>query len=245
MSFSATNPTVPGENYVSSVVDSFPRHNRYVKVEASIENRYYRNFLPVNGQGVSSQINDMYTEFILTPSANSFFDLNTLFFEAKLEIEKSDGTAFENTASFSVVDGAGFLLLEKSSVFLNSSPVENNTHFGIYNLVKSYTHMKTEEVRTFGYGSLIKPIDTKINETFTAANDGTIDGYETGLRARCRQGIHLMVPITIDLASSNQFLMNGVEIRLRFDLAHPRKIITSSTANADYKYVLKNVRLHV
>ena len=54
-----------------------------------------------------------------------------------------------------------------------------------------------------------------------------------------------MVPITIDLASSNQFLMNGVEVRLRFDLAHPRKIITSSTANADYKYVLKNVRLHV
>ena len=245
MSFSATNPTVPGENYVSSVVDSFPRHNRYVKVEASIENRYYRNFLPVNGQGVSSQINDMYTEFILTPSANSFFDLNTLFFEAKLEIEKTDGTALENTDSFSVVDGAGFLLLEKSSVFLNSSPVENNTHFGIYNLVKSYTHMKTEEVRTFGYGSLIKSIDTKINESFTAANDGTIDEYERKIRARCRQGIHLMVPITIDLASSNQFLMNGVEIRLRFDLAHPRKIITSSTANADYKYILKNVRLHV
>ena len=89
MSFPANNPTVPGENYVSSVVDSFPRHNRYVKVEASIENRYYRNFLPVNGQGVSSQINDMYTEFILTPSANSFFDLNTLFFEAKLKIEKN------------------------------------------------------------------------------------------------------------------------------------------------------------
>ena len=130
MSFPANNPTVPGESYVSSVVDSFPRHNRYVKVEGSIENRYYRNFLPVNGQGVSSQINDMYTEFILTPSANSFFDLNTLFFEAKLEIEKTDGTAIENNDTFSLVDGAGFILLEKSSVFLNSTPVENNTHFG-------------------------------------------------------------------------------------------------------------------
>ena len=144
-----------------------------------------------------------------------------------------------------MVDGAGFLLLEKSSVFLNSTPVENNTHFGIYNLVKSYTHMKTEDVRTFGYGSLLKSIDTKINESFTAATDGSLDEYERRIRVRCRRGVHLMVPITIDLASSNQFLMNGVEIRLRFDLAHPRKIITSSTANADYKYVLKNVRLHV
>ena len=84
----ATSSTSPINNYVSSVVENFPRKNRFVKIEGSIESRYSRNFLPVNGQGVSTQINDAYTEFILTPSANSFLDLDTLTFEARLEVKK-------------------------------------------------------------------------------------------------------------------------------------------------------------
>ena len=233
----ATSSTSPINNYVSSVVENFPRKNRFVKIEGSIESRYSRNFLPVNGQGVSTQINDAYTEFILTPSANSFFDLDTLTFEARLEIKKNDGTPIEDTNSFSLVDFAGFLLLEKSSVFLNGVNIENNFHFGMSNLIKSYTHMGKNNVRTFGAGVYAKTNNGNIYETFTTANDATIDTYERNIRSRCHRGIHLVVPITLDISSSNQFLMNSVEVRIRFDLACPKRIITSSEPNADYIYM--------
>ena len=51
-----------------------------------------------------------------------------------------------------------------------------------------------------------------------------------------------MVPVCMGLSSSDFYLMNGVDIRLRFDLSSPRLLINSKDVK-DYKYSLDTVKL--
>ena len=244
MAFPAANISVPVQHYVNSMVEEFPRQNRIFKIEGTISNRYTRDFLPVNSRGANGTIEDSYIEFVLNGSELEFLDLQSLVLETKLEIEKNDGTPFADTDTLTVVDGCGDMLLEKSTVHLNSVPVENNSYYGIYNLIKGYTHISKNDVHTLGAAIGYKSLSTTPHDIYTTAKDKLDSDHEKAMRVKCKRGLHLLIPIKIDICSSNQFLLNGVEVRLRFDLASPHKIINSSDAAADYGYSLKGVRLY-
>ena len=244
MSYPTGNITIPVRNYVNSIVDQFPRLSKIWKVEGSISSRYTRDYLPVNIRGNSEKIEDSYIEFILNSSSEEFFNLDSLFLEAIFDIERSDGAVISDDDQFSVVDGLGHLLLEKSTVHLNSVPIENNAHFGLYNVLKAYTHMSKNHVETYGAGLFYKSASNNIVEHFSSANDKLITENEKKLKIKCKQGLHLMIPVRIDLCSSNQFMLNSVEIRMRFDLASPKKLIKTSKTGIDYIYKLRNVKLH-
>ena len=244
MAFPAANVSVPVHHYVNSMIEEFPRQNKVFKIEGTIANRYTRDFLPVNSRGVSGAIEDSYIEFVLNSSELEFFDLESLVLEARLDIEKEDKTALKATDTFTIVDGCGDMLLEKSTVHLNSVPVENNSYYGIYNLIKTYTEMSKNDLLTIGACIGYKSLDLKPVDTLTTATDALDTNHEQAIRQRCRTGFHLSIPIKVDICSSKQFLLNGVEIRIRFDLASPKKIINSSDAAAAYRYTLNGVRLY-
>ena len=122
---------------------------------------------------------------------------------------------------------------------MNSVPIENNAHFGLYNVLKAYTHMSKNHVDTYGASLFYKPVSNDVTGEFSAANDKLITQNEKKLKIKCKEGLHLMIPVRIDLCSSNQFMLNSVEIRMRFDLASPKKIIKTSKTGIDYVYKLK------
>ena len=51
-----------------------------------------------------------------------------------------------------------------------------------------------------------------------------------------------MTPVNLDLASANFFLMNSVDVRLRFDLASSSSIINTSD-DTEYKYHISHMKL--
>ena len=138
MSHSVSRRSVPTLNFHNSISDQFPTSNRHYKVESSISDRYLRDYLPVNANVNTGSVADSYVEFIISPSEQEFIDLGSLQFEFKLQITKADGSALDDNCHVTVVDGLSDRLLSRSSLFLNSIPVENNAYFGLYNSVHIY-----------------------------------------------------------------------------------------------------------
>ena len=81
-------------------------------------------------------------------------------------------------------------------------------------------------------------IDIKIDPT-TFANQ-TDDKQE--IEKDCKSILHMMTPLKFDISSANLYILTGVDIRLRFDLA-PAKLIINSYNNADYSYIVHSVKL--
>ena len=52
----------------------------------------------------------------------------------------------------------------------------------------------------------------------------------------------MMTPLKFNISSADFYLLNGVDIRLRFDLA-PAKLIINSYDDNDYSYVVHSVKL--
>ena len=52
----------------------------------------------------------------------------------------------------------------------------------------------------------------------------------------------MMTALKINISSAGFYLLNGVDIRFRFDLA-PAKSILNSYDNVDYSYIVHSVKL--
>ena len=51
-----------------------------------------------------------------------------------------------------------------------------------------------------------------------------------------------MIPLEFNISSTDFYLLNGVDIRLKFDLA-PTKLIIYSCDGVDYSYIVHSVKL--
>ena len=240
-----TGVTLPTAKYVNSIGEEFPNGNRTYKVESSISNRYLRDYLPVNANISSGSVTDSYVEFIISGNQNEFIDCESFTIETKLEIQKPDGTAIDDSCKVSVVDGLAHRLFSKCSMHLNGVPCENNSYFGIYNMLKTYLSMGKHELSSIGRNSYYKDVaKSPIVETFTDANFTVayLSSEEKEIINECKKPLHFMTPVNLDLASANFFLMNSVDVRLRFDLASSSSIINTSD-DTEYKYHISHMKL--
>ena len=83
-----------------------------------------------------------------------------------------------------------------------------------------------------------KNLNTKIYDEFTSesfdANSITKD--EASIIEECKQGVlHMFTPLGLDLASANFYLLNGVDIRIRLDLA-PSELVINALDGTTKKY---------
>jgi len=237
--------SVPTGNYVNSITENFPSVKRKYKVDASISNRYVRDYLSTNVNANNGSVSDKYLEFILDSSEEEFFDLNSFYIELKLKITKADGSNLDANSNVTIVDGIGNRILSRSSLYLNSTPIENNSYYGLTNAFKSYLNMSKDHLKSVGRNMYFKSLKTKI---FDKIDADTFQGEkctreEKEIIEDVKKEIHFICPLSLDIASSGFYLLNGVSIRLRYDLAHPSVIINSHDQE-QYTYNLTHARLH-
>ena len=240
-----TGVTLPTAKYVNSIGEEFPNGNRTYKVESSISNRYLRDYLPINANISSGSVNDSYVDFMISSNQNEFIDCESFTIETKLEILKADGSVLDDGCNVSVVDGLGHRLFTKCSVSLNGVPCENNNYFGIYNMLKTYLSMGKHELSSLGRNSYYKDVsNTTIVDSFTAADftANTVSLDEKEIIKECKKPLHFMTPVNLDISSANFFLLNSVDVRIRFDLA-PSTCIINTSDDEVYKYKISHMKL--
>ena len=242
MSLAMSGVTVPTVNYSNSISEEFPNTNRRYKVESAISSRYYRDHLPINVNFSNGGVSENYIEFVLNGNTQDFYDLESFALELKLKIKNHDGSDLPDDATLTLIDGAGHRILSKCSLYLNGVPCESNAYFGLYNSIKTYLGMSKSELQSIGRNMYYKSMSTKIYDNITNASFENRTADETDIQAECRNVIHLMIPIGLEISSSGIFLMNGVDIRLRFDLS-PASLMINTAHAQGYKYDIETAKL--
>lgn len=239
-----TGATIPTMNFVNSVSSDFPNPNRMYKVESGVINRYLRDYLPINANISNGSIDDNYIEFVINSNDQEFIDLNSFVMEVKMKIAGIDGKSLETDKHVSIVDGCGHRLLSRFTLFLNGVPVESNSYFGLYNSLKTYISLPREKLDSVGRNMYYKSMLTDIDEIITENNFLNMSNDETNIVKESKSVIHMTTPLHFDMSSSGFYLLNGVDVRLRFDLA-PAAVLINAYDGVDYKYNLISTKLWV
>ena len=234
--------TIPTANYSNSISEEFPNSNRIYKVESGISNRYYRDTLPVNANLTNGTIADNYIEFVLNSNQQEFYDLSSFALELKIKLKNPNGSDLGPESKVSLIDGAGHRILSRCTLFLNGTACESSAYFGLYNTIKTYLNMGKDDLQSVGRNMYYKSMSTKIEDKIDASSFANLSSDEVLMQDECKGMVHMMVPLCMDLSSSDFYLMNGVDIRLRFDLSSPRLLINSNDGK-DYKYSIETVKL--
>ena len=238
--------SMPTSRYTNSLAEEFPSYNRTYKVESGVSNKYTRDYLPINTHVNNGNLTDTYIEFVLPSNGQEFMDLDSFAIEMKVNIVKANGNALDDKDQLTLVDGFAHRILNRSSLFLNGTSISSDQYFGVNNVVKSYLNMDSSILPTHGRNMYYKNLETDIEEIITAEGftKNLNNRYEGEIIDDVKKGIHSVVPLNLDLASSNFYLLNGVEIRLRIDLAPPEVVINTHLGEK-YKYNVEYMKLWV
>ena len=241
---SLAGSTIPTAKYMNSISESFPTINRVYKVDASIDHKHESDHLPSNANLRDLSISDNFIEFLIPPT-QELTDCDSIVLEMVLKLTKADGTSIDfGSTPVSVIDNLGQRILLTSAVFLNGVQVESNGHYGIYNAIKTYLSMGKNDLDTIGRNVCCRDSYDKIVPEFTAANVKDPGNREKSVINACKNEIHLMIPIKMDIATSDFYLLNSVAIRMRYQLAPPELVI-NTPSNEPIKYNIQYAKLMI
>ena len=242
MSSVSSGATSPTSQYVNSISDFFPNPNRVYKIEGSFIGKNHYNQLPSNANLRDMSVSDSYVEFLLPPSQEEFIDLSSLVIEMEIKVKKDDGGDIDATSHISAVDNIGERILASSSIFLNGVQVENNSHFGLYNTIQTYISMGKEDMESFGMSMFCKHYNDKIIRTFDADKVKNPSKTEASIISACRDVIHLMTPLKLDITTGDFYLLNAVDMRMRFQLASP-SVVLNSASGEKFTYEIRYAKI--
>ena len=234
--------TIPTSNYTSSITEEFPSLNRVYKVESGIQSRYYRDHLPLNANTQNGDFSSDYVEFNLDGNSQEFLEMNTLWLETKLKVVNEDASKYKCDDSINFIDGLGHRLLSQCSVYLNGTLCESNPYYGLENYIHTLLNMGKGDLFTIGRNMMYKPLDTSIVDVYDAENVKPKGDVETVMSNETKGEVHLAIPIRLNISSADRYLINGVSVRIRFDLAPASLLINNATGKA-YKYKVNMFKL--
>ena len=236
--------TVPTTKYMNSISESFPSINRIYKVDASIDHKHESDHLPSNANLRDLSISDNFIEFLIPPT-QELTDCESIVLEMVLKLSKADGSPIDfNTTPISVIDNLGQRILLTSAIFLNGIQIESNGHYGIYNAIKTYLSMGKNDLDTIGRNLCCRDTYDKIVSEFTPANFKNVGDREKSVLNACKNEIHLMIPIKMDIATSDFYLLNSVAMRMRYQLA-PAELVINSPSTEAFKYNIQYAKLNI
>ena len=233
--------TLPTLNYDLSISENFPVMDRSYKVDSSILSRRYKSYMPINANINNGSIDENYCEFNINSNEQEFIDTSSFALEMKIKIVPTSGGNIEDSALIQLVDAFPLMLLKRCNVALNSISIENNAHFGLLNTINAYLNMDKNFIHTIGKTMCLKELDKKIPDKFTNEN---LSSGTTDLLYNPKKIMHFMVPLNFDISNLNFFLLNGVDIGIRFDLASPALVI-NSLDESKYTYQMQCCKLWV
>ena len=184
------------------------------------------------------KITDNFIEFLIPGSSSEFIDMDSFSAEIKVRITKEDGTLLDNTSHVSLVDGFFHRMFQSHSVFLNGVQTESNPYFGLMNNIKSYLNMDKNVLKNLGVNMCYKPLETPIIEVVDAAYFKSHEPKQIA-----HDIIHCAGPLSFDMSTTDSYLMDSIDVRIRLDLANSA-ILLMSHDNKKYKYSVELSKLY-
>jgi len=94
--------------------------------------------------------------------------------------------------------------------------------------------------KLIGYKDLDIPVVDEVTSASYVVENNNVTEKKT--IERIKKGVHLMVPIRLDISTADIYMLNSVDIRIRFELA-PSSLLLSAHAGEQFKYQLNSVKL--
>lgn len=239
-----TGQSVPTLNYVNSLGENFPSPARTYKIDAGVSQRLSRDYLPINANLNTTSINDSYLEFIIHPSDREFINTENLFLEIKLKVKRANGEDLGDDSRVSVIDGLAHTLISRCTVYLNSTICESNNFKGLWEYIKTITTSGVNEERTILQSNYYRKINSTCKDTVNEEFFGD-SREEKEISLAVRNGVHLMVPINLNISSGDFYLLDNVELRIRLDLNSSAYVLLSHQDTEMYSYEIQLAKLHV
>ena len=240
---------IPVPEYINSVVEEFPKITKGRAIESSIASRYVTDILPVNLSS-NMRITDQYLEFRIEGVRGAFIDLSKLILEIKLSLSKSgDQTKLGDDDHFSFVNGIGNTLFKAVQVYVGDQVCESNPLYSYWSYIKMLTSFSPDSMETLGALTGFRNDATKSGSrisTFTTASFTDASDKEKTFMSNCKEhGLHLTFPLMIDMASSDQYLLDGVNVRIRLEMAKQEWFLNGEANVADVRCNVDFATLHV
>ena len=202
-------------------------------IETGINRRWSEDILPANSS-LNQQVRDNFLEFNISGSDTTFIDLSTISLELKISIVNNIDDDFDLSAHNALfVDGLFHRLFKSHTVYLNGTQVEGNQYFGIYNNIKMLC--ETDVLKFDNFSDLMFYYDHENN--FEKYN--TAASFNAAIMTKSKlEPLHLRGLLMLDTGSMEQYLVSGVDVRIRLELSNFASVIMSNSdksGNLSYK----------
>lgn len=201
-------------------------------------------------------------QFLIEPQGVEYLHLAASRLFLQLKITNADGSPIPATANVAPVNLIGNSLWQSIDIEVSGTPVSElgNMHAnykGYIESLLSYSHPAmlshlTSSMFCMDTSGKFEDYDPYIEAkpaTTTAAevvghdpNQGYQDRKITFAKSK---SIQLMTPIHCDFLQSDKYLSPGVKLAIRFTRASDKFFLMSPDANASYKIVIEDIKLHI
>lgn len=228
-----TGNNIPVSSYTAGISESFPNVNRQRVIESSINSKETIDFMPVN-MGVNQVLDDRFVEFRINGILGSFIDLSSLIIEFSVRpVNANDLSVIGDTINISLVNGLANTIFKSVSVFLNEKVIESNPIYNYTSYIKQLQSINSETLDNVAKcGGLFDDMNeagvTRTYEASLYADDAkTVEKKRlAGIKA---YGVDIYFPLLLDSSSLDMYLLDGVDIRIRLEMASTNWIVKSNT----------------
>ena len=241
-----TGNNIPVSSYTAGISESYPNVNRQRVVESSINSKERVDFLPVN-IGINHVLSDKYIEFRINGVVGSFIDLSSLLLELNVKpVNSTTGADLDDDVKLALVNGLANTLFKSVTVFINEKMVESNPIYNYTSYVKLLKSMNSDNIHTIGKcGFFHNDLNAGgITKTYNALTFSTASNLEAVLMNNIKSnGIDICFPLLLDIATLDMYLLDGVDLRIRLEMANNRWLIKSPDNNINAALTTRKVKL--
>ena len=236
-----TGDNIPVSSYTVGITESYPNVNRQRIVESSINSKERVDILPVN-MGINHRLTDRYLEFRIPGTVGAFLDLSSLLIEMKLQLRHHDGSDLADDYHIGIANGISNTLFKSISVFINDKMIESNPVFSYSSYLKMLMNINRDNIDSFGKCGFFHDDANPqgaVTRVYNAAVFTTASNLEHKLLTQLKgEGVDVCFPLLFDSTSLDMYLLDGVDVRIRLEMANNNWILNTDTE-------LTNVSLNV
>ena len=246
----STGNNIPVSSYIAGITESYPNVNRQRVVESSINSKETIDFMPVN-MGLNQTLTDKYLEFRINGIVGSFLDMSSIVLELNIKPVKSSnlGTLDAETHIY-LTNGLSNTLFKSATVFINEKMIEANPFFNYSSYIKLLKSMSEPDISRYGQSGYIHDDynyhPDGITRIYTADTFTQDTNIESKLRARVKaDGVYIYFPLMLDVSTLDMYLLDGIDIRVRLELANNDWIINTNLGTDSIRLNVTKAKLWI
>lgn len=229
---------VPVPNYVAALSDSFPRPQKERTLETGMDRRFELTVRPSNASNAGYG-GDGYIDFTIPGCAGQFIDLGSIVLHVAGSVVKTGGAKAKKEDKIQISQLGLCTLFKSISVYFNNTQVEPGTNYAytsyIKNLLNNPAWRSKNLLKLMGFRTM-KQQDAYTDDTIAAEEE---ESFVT------EKGFDLLGPLTLDIATSDAYLLDSVDIRIRLELSADKFLLNTATEASAPKYTIDEASLTV